>query len=44
MTSELAFIAALRRIATHPGARNLEDDRSGNGEYFFEYIELYVNP
>lgn len=26
MTSELAFIAALRRIATHPGARNLEDD------------------
>lgn len=26
MTSELAFIAALRRMATHPGARNLDDD------------------
>jgi thiamine-monophosphate kinase len=26
MTSEAAFIAALRRIATHPGARNLDDD------------------
>ncbi|MET0588406.1 MAG: thiamine-phosphate kinase [Novosphingobium sp.] len=26
MTSELAFIAALRRIATHPGARGLNDD------------------
>ena len=26
MTTELAFIAALRRLATHPGARNLDDD------------------
>jgi thiamine-monophosphate kinase len=26
MTSELAFIAALRRMATHPGARNFDDD------------------
>lgn len=26
MTAELAFIAALRRIATHPGARRLDDD------------------
>lgn len=26
MTSELAFIEALRRIATHPGARGLDDD------------------
>jgi len=26
MTSELAFIDALRRMATHPGARNLDDD------------------
>lgn len=26
MTAELAFIAALRRIATHPGARGLDDD------------------
>lgn len=26
MTTELAFIAALRRIATHPGARGLDDD------------------
>jgi thiamine-monophosphate kinase len=26
MTSELAFIQALRRIATHPGARGLDDD------------------
>lgn len=26
MTSELAFIAALRRIATHPAARGLNDD------------------
>lgn len=26
MTTELAFIGALRRIATHPGARNLDDD------------------
>lgn len=26
MTSELAFIEALRRMATHPGARRLDDD------------------
>ncbi|RZK02427.1 MAG: thiamine-phosphate kinase [Novosphingobium sp.] len=26
MTSELAFIAALRRMASHPGARGLDDD------------------
>lgn len=26
MTAELALIAALRRIATHPGARGLDDD------------------
>ncbi len=26
MTTELAFIEALRRLATHPGARNLDDD------------------
>lgn len=26
MTTELALIAALRRLATHPGARNLDDD------------------
>lgn len=26
MTAELAFIDALRRMATHPGARNLDDD------------------
>lgn len=26
MTTELAFIEALRRIATHPGARGLDDD------------------
>jgi len=26
MTTELAFIAALRGLATHPGARGLEDD------------------
>src|SRR5690606_29680080 len=26
MTSESAFIAALRCLATHPGARNLDDD------------------
>ena len=26
VTSELAFIEALRRMATHPGARNFEDD------------------
>ncbi|MEO5587926.1 MAG: thiamine-phosphate kinase [Novosphingobium sp.] len=26
MTTELAFIAALRRLATHPGARGLDDD------------------
>lgn len=26
MTTELAFIQALRRIATHPGARGLDDD------------------
>lgn len=26
MTTELDFISALRRIATHPGARNLDDD------------------
>lgn len=26
MTSELALIAALRRLATHPGARGLDDD------------------
>lgn len=26
MASELPFIAALRRLATHPGARHLEDD------------------
>lgn len=26
MTTELAFIAALRKLATHPGARGLDDD------------------
>lgn len=26
MTTELSFIAALRGLATHPGARNLDDD------------------
>lgn len=26
MTSELAFIESLRRLATHPGARNFDDD------------------
>lgn len=26
MTTELAFIEALRRLANHPGARNLDDD------------------
>ena len=26
MTTELSFIASLRALATHPAARNLEDD------------------